>query len=465
VNDALPPHDLAAERNTIACVLDSDESNAAQRFSQLEERYFYGEQSLEIFRALTKCEADGKPLNIVSLGEQLLADRQPANLDFAQTLTVPSAAAFPSYLEILNDRAARRDQVSQAQRQIQRARDMSLPFTAVADNSKLLARLEARLYSPQSKPQEPTPRFSLAEIPICTPGNLTTISAQAKAGKTAAIGAMIASTFSKPDADCLGFTSQNPNGFAVIKIDSEQSEFDHWDGVQRIIHRAQVDVAPPWLLSYFLTGFSAGDVRAAIPCLLEQAKKRCKGIHSVFIDGTADAANDVNDPAESNGLVTELHALAIQFACPIINVIHVNPGSDFKTRGHLGSQLERKSETNLRLEKDESGATVIYADKNRRAPITKATAPRFMWSDEAGMHVTIASQRSAKADAEKQEMQIEAEAVFAAAKREVISYGQIIGFLQSEVHASKSTAKRRLAQMIQTQILKKELTGFYALNS
>jgi len=347
--ETLPPQDLAAELKALACVLDSDESNAAQRFTQLEERHFYGEQSLQIFRALTKVEADGKPLNIVSLGEQLLADEQPENFAFAQTLTVPSAAAFPSHLEILNDRAARREQVFQAQQLMRLAQDLSMPIAAVTGNAKLLERLEARLYSAQSKPQEPTPRFSLAGIPICTPGNLTTISAQAKVGKTAAIGAMKASTFSKPDADCLGFTSENPNGFAVISIDTEQSEFDHWFGIQRIIRRAQVDAAPPWLRSYCLTGFSAGDVRAALRCLLEQEKKQFKGIHSVFVDGTADAANDVNDPAESNGLVTELHALAIQFDCPIINVIHLNPGSDFKTRGHLGSQLERKSETNLRV--------------------------------------------------------------------------------------------------------------------
>jgi hypothetical protein len=39
----------------------------------------------------------------------------------------------------------------------------------------------------------------------------------------------------------------------------------------------------------------------------------------------------------------------------IVGVIHFNPGGE-KTRGHLGSQLERKAETNLRL------------DKVRRAP-------------------------------------------------------------------------------------------------
>ena len=81
------------------------------------------------------------------------------------------------------------------------------------------------------------------------------------------------------------------------------------------------------------------------------------------------------------------------------------------------------------------------------------------------MHVTVASQRSAKDEAEKQAMQIEAEAVFTAAGNRAISYGNFISLLEREVHASKSTSKRRLAQMIKAGIVRKELTGFYALNS
>jgi hypothetical protein len=329
----------------------------------------------------------------------------------------------------------------------------------------LLERLEARIYSAQVKPIEPMPRFFLAGVQVSTAGNLTTISAQAKAGKSAAIGAMIGSTFAASDADCLGFTSENPNGFAVVHLDTEQAPFDHWEGNQRTNRRAKVDTAPAWLRSYCLTGFSAADVRLAIRILTAQSAKQFGGVHSVFVDGIADAVHDVNDPAETSSLITELHKLAIEFDCPVLNIVHLNPGSDFKTRGHLGSQLERKSETNLRLEKDDCGATVIWADKNRRAPIPKNTAPRFAWNDEAGMHVTVASQRSSKDDAEKQAMQIEAEAVFSAAKNAVISYGQFITFLEREVHASKSTAKRRFGQMLRTQIIRKELTGFYTLNT
>ena len=222
----------------------------------------------------------------------------------------------------------------------------------------LIERLTARIYSPQANPVEPTPRFFLAGIPISTPGNLATISAHAKAGKSAAIGGMIASTFAASDADCLGFTSQNPNGFAVVHLDTEQCPFDHWQGIERALCRAKIASAPLWLRSYCLTGFSAADVRASIRILIEQAAKQFGGVHSVFIDGVADAAPDVNDPAETSSLITELHKLAIEFDCPILNIIHVNPGSDSKTRGHLGSQLERKSETNLKLKQDANGISV-----------------------------------------------------------------------------------------------------------
>ena len=43
--------------------------------------------------------------------------------------------------------------------------------------------------------------------------------------------------------------------------------------------------------------------------IMADARKRFGGIHSVFVDGVADAADDVNDPAESNAFVAELHGL------------------------------------------------------------------------------------------------------------------------------------------------------------
>ena len=144
-------------------------------------------------------------------------------------------------------------------------------------------------------------------------------------------------------------------------------------------------------------------------------------------------------------------------------MIHVNPGSDFKTRGHLGSQLERKSETNLRLEKDGDGFTVVWADKNRRAPIPKLTAPRFAWSDEAGMHVSVGSLRDAKDEGEKTELRGAAERVFVDAKKKVVTYGELVNALMVATKESKSTAKRRIEQMMRLRIVHKDLASHYSL--
>jgi hypothetical protein len=326
-------------------------------------------------------------------------------------------------------------------------------------NTDLIKRLETRIYSAAVKPEEPSPRFYLNGIQICTPGNLTTVSAHAKAGKSAAIGAMIASTFSTTNKGCLGFTSNNSHGHAVLHIDTEQTPFDHWESVQRATRRANVTATPPWLQSYCLTGFSSSDIREAIPILMTQSANQFGGVHSVFIDGVADAVNDVNDPTETSSLITEFQKFAIEFNCPILNIIHINPGSDFKTRGHLGSQLERKSETNLRLEKDDGERTVIWADKNRRAPIPKKTAPRFAWSEEAGMHVTVPSMRAEKDNIEREDLAQNFREILA--DRPAMRYADLQTAVKTKLTVSDKTAERRIKAAVTFGIIKKNFGGLY----
>jgi hypothetical protein len=123
----------------------------------------------------------------------------------------------------------------------------------------IIDRLEARIFSPANRPKEPPTRFHLGGINICTPGNLTAISAPPKAGKSAAIGGMIASTFADADKDCLGFYSDNRDGLAVVHFDTEQCPYDHWQLVNRALKRAGLEAAPAWLRSYCVTGFSCSD--------------------------------------------------------------------------------------------------------------------------------------------------------------------------------------------------------------
>ncbi len=328
----------------------------------------------------------------------------------------------------------------------------------------LTARLDARIYSPATKPQEPTPRFYLAGVGVCTPANITAISAAPKAGKTAAIGAMIAAAFANEERDCLGWTSENASGLALVHLDTEQCPFDHWQLVSRAVRRSGISAAPNWLQSYCVTGFSLGDIREAIRRSLDMAAHRFGGIHSFILDGAADAVGDVNDPAESNEFVSELHALAIQYDCPIIGVIHLNPGSN-KTRGHLGSQLERKAETNLQLEKDGEEITTIWADKNRRASIPKKSAPCFAWDASQHQHVTVENPAEAKADARQSAKLATARdaagRLFEEEKKSALTHGELVQRICDAERLQPSGARRRVENWLRDGIVTKDNAGNY----
>ena len=219
----------------------------------------------------------------------------------------------------------------------------------LAESALILEMLAGRKFDYDKPPPHTEPRFFIGEIPVSTVGNLTTISALIKSGKTATICAAMASAMTTDtSAHNLGWRSSNPNGLAIIHFDTEQSPEDHYAVAKRAVDRAGLKNAPAWFVSYRLTGCTLRESRMAIEVALSEAAKAHGGIHSVFLDGSADFIANVNDADESNDFVAAIRKLSVHYTCPILAAIHVNPNGE-KTRGHLGSELERKAESNLKL--------------------------------------------------------------------------------------------------------------------
>ena len=338
---------------------------------------------------------------------------------------------------------------------------------SLVGNVSLHDKLIARAYSQQAKLVEPVPRYCLADVGICTAGNITTISAQAKAGKTAGISAMIASALAEVESngDFLGFKSSNPKHHAIVTIDTEQTPYDHWKLIERARIRAGLETTPEWLQSFCVTGFNLPEIRAALRVTLEDAFKRFGGIHSFILDGAADVVPDVNDPLESNALVAEIHALAIEFDCPAIAIIHLNPSSDFKTRGHLGSQLERKAETNLRLKKDDNEITTMWCDKNRRAPIPEKTGPRFAWSNLKSMHVSVATVDQCRTTLQAEDSIMKVMEAFRMSGKTGLHYAELIRAIAAVPGVkSESTAERIYSKAKTAGTLTKNIIGQWEIS-
>jgi hypothetical protein len=263
-----------------------------------------------------------------------------------------------------------------------------------SENDDPSQRFSDLVFDLSNPPPPVSPRFFIQEKPVATPGNLAVIIAQAKSGKTALVGAFIAAFLAAlndttSECDLLGLSASHPGQCALLHFDTEQSPEDHDAVIRRSIRRARVhDCAQ--VRSVRLTTIPIADRFSVIKSFVNFHAKT-SGVQAIIIDGIADLVFDVNDLRECSTMVADLHALAINSACSIICVIHDNEGKDTNGdgRGHLGKQLMRKAESNLRLKKRDD-ATVVFSEKMRRAPIFEKDGTCFAWNDAAGMHVTTA---------------------------------------------------------------------------
>lgn len=334
-----------------------------------------------------------------------------------------------------------------------------------------LAVLDNRRIDLNKEPPKPTSVFSLVGQQICTPGNLTVIAAQAKAGKSAVVGAMLAATLvasvkdgTPGQQDLLGFSAISSGEKAVIVFDTEQAPHDAWSLISRGVRRAGTGTLPENFRCYSLVDVRTEMRRQFLEAELQRAAIKCAGIHCVIIDGIADLCVDPNDTTEAFGLVEELVQLAVKHACPIIVVLHENPsGSENgKTRGHLGSHLTRKAESNLRVIKEANDICTIYSNQCRRASIPKSSGPRFAYNVEEGMHMSVsptdkAGQQEGKLNAAASAVA----AVFAGGSAELLSWNELRKRIMQVVQVSDSTAQRRITEWIRLGLIANPQAGQY----
>ena len=305
--------------------------------------------------------------------------------------------------------------------------------------------------------------FKIAGSVLCTEGNLTNIQAPPKAGKTAVMESMIAAVLNgnRQGPDTLGFSAENPKGHALIHIDTEQSQYDHDALIRRAMRRAKVDAPPPWLSSFALVDLAVNDRRKAVSMLMERSQRDHGGVFAVMIDGIGDLCFDPNDSAEAFDLVNHLHSLAVTHCTTVCTVLHENPGSETgKTRGHLGSQLERKAETNLRLAKDKDGVTVIWAEKARHLYLPRDHGACFAWNDQAQMHTSCGSAGEIKSAATRGKMLGEADAALGGESR---NYSALVAAIQDALALGERSAKGRIKTWLAEGIIRKDATGNFHL--
>lgn len=194
------------------------------------------------------------------------------------------------------------------------------------------------------RPAPVPPILSIDGQPVLQRGGTTCISGGAKAGKSTLIASICAALVG--NTPVLGITKELPVEDAVL-FDTEMSENEIW-GFLDIITKIS-GCGETWDNALKLDELAPEERLQQIVDYIAEIRP---GV--ALIDGVADLLNDPNDLRESKALVAELNRIAHEYQTAILAVLHTNPGTD-KSRGHLGSEIDRKFQTCILIEKNESG--------------------------------------------------------------------------------------------------------------
>jgi len=234
------------------------------------------------------------------------------------------------------------------------------------DREALMELLVEKCYiDPNEKIEHPPVAISLGEhsyktkeglqtypTPIGTYGNFSFIQAPPKHKKTFLVSLLSAAYLGGDSKRFVGKIKGHRDGKCLYHFDTEQGRFHAQRTFRRVLDMCKLE--QQCFNTYGLRSLMY-DERLD---LIEHVLKYSNDVGVLVIDGVADLVSDVNNIEESNKVVGKIMKWTEEYQCHIITVIHTNHNSN-KPTGHLGSALEKKAETQIQLEKDESDESII----------------------------------------------------------------------------------------------------------
>ena len=222
--------------------------------------------------------------------------------------------------------------------------------------------LRARAYiDPYKEVEHPPVAISYGEYktkdaiyhtPIGTYGNFSFVQAPPKSKKTFFIS-MLAGAYLTQTTKYTGNIRGHREGKRLVHFDTEQGAHH----AQRVFKRV-LDMSQYNGLNYDTFGLRTFPTQNRLEFIDLYLQLYGEETGVIIIDGVADLVVDVNDIKESNEMVQRIMKWTETYDVHIIVVIHSNFNSD-KPTGHLGSFLEKKTETQIQLKVREDNDDIV----------------------------------------------------------------------------------------------------------
>ena len=282
-------------------------------------------------------------------------------------------------------------------------------------------------------------------------GNFSCVVGRAKSRKTFFIGAIVGALYK---GSYMGFSTKDnkASNLKILYLDTEQDKGDAAESFKRIEKISNQTLAPCIFCGITLRHLS---VKERIKVLEQAAEEEKPDI--IVIDGITDLMINPNDLIESSDVYNLLMNLTSKHNSHIINVIHINEGgSSEKARGHIGSDLIRKSEIVISLKKEDDKTLVTFPQSRKSMP-----EKFYFFINNDGipeLYDYVPTEKISREDMLK--------TLFSRILKinKTLRHSTLINDIISNTNKKRPTAKKYISEAIELGIIKHDPVSGYSLN-
>ncbi|MCX6155210.1 MAG: hypothetical protein NT007_13735 [Candidatus Kapabacteria bacterium] len=301
--------------------------------------------------------------------------------------------------------------------------------------------------------------LSYGNLPIIFPNTINVIQGQYGSHKSRFVEMILAAFLNskQPESELCNFHSDPEIRFLCSYIDSERNLKDQLPySMQKINSMAGYCISDlhPALDFTSLLNVKREERFDALKDYIEDLRKLNTGYQHfiIVVDVVTDIISNFNNPEESLKLIDHFNELINANDITIIAIIHENPSSEQKARGHLGTELMNKASTQIKIEL----ISDLVKVSNLKSRKTKKFSPIFLKYDDTLKELVLANDDEVKsANVQK---------IHKAGIDEVIDFikpilrkgcqtqNDLVGKLMAEFNCSDRTASDRLKEIEKNKI-------------
>lgn len=256
-----------------------------------------------------------------------------------------------------------------------------------------------------------------------------------------------------PSLDYLGFKANPLRTYSVIHIDTERNQKDQYPySIQQIKLKAGFEKEDTPINFRFtsLIDINRENRLSAVRDYIELYRKVFDTHIIIILDVVTDCIKNFNDPQESLELIDMLNQMINQLNVTFLCVIHENPSSTEKARGHLGTEIINKASQVIHVGFESKDLIEVRFLHSRN---TKKPDTMYLTYCNQSKGLVIAD--SKQIDEALKESRSKANPIMIIQKLEVIFNGietisskELIPFLCKEFDSAPNTIKKRLKEII-----------------